>query len=251
MNARRAAQLLKPYLSTLTAEVQAELRIVTPEQLTLPYLLHISKDPTLSKFIPGVSRRSMVRENRTVARVCTATTLVGCLNGYASDIHDFLIREDGLRADGSKRVKFLGGYTIYGFRYPLALSPSRKLVPDVERTDEHWLVPFNAEHATYQGEVLGKVFYETMRYQMVGGRMTTVIEMYVEVTSDEPIWFDGKTCLTKGYWRAVTHDMHRTRSWRKVQAELEEIQSPRYLAVKRSVASMLSLEHFGHAGAAW
>lgn len=252
MDARRAAQLLKPYFSMLPEEVRNELRIVTPSDLTIPCLLHISKDPSLTRFVPSISRRGMRSENRTVTRVSTATTLAGCLIGYASDLNDFLTRDDGLKVDASKRVKFLGGYTIYGFRFDVALRPSRKLVPDVEQSDEHWLVPYDQQHVAYQPEVLGKVFYESVKYRLANGKPVSEIEMYVEVATPEPIWMDGRNKLEQGHWHVKTVGMHETKRWDRIPVmEIEATDPDTYLSVKRNVASMLSLESFMPAAASW
>lgn len=252
MDARQAAQLLKPYFSLMAKDVREELRIVTPSELTIPCLLHISKDPGLTRFVPSLSRRGMRSENRSVTRVSTATTLAGCLLGYASDLHDFLNRDDGMKVDASKRVKFLGGYTIYGFRFDVALRPSRKLVPDVEQSDEHWLVPYDEYHTEYRPEVLGKVFYESVKHRMANGRMVSEIEMYVEVSTPEPIWMDGRNKLTKGYWRVKTVGLHEAKRWDKIPVmEIEPCDPVAYTAVKRNVASMLNLNDHMPAAAHW
>lgn len=252
MNTRQANALLQPYLSLLPSETRKELTIVTPDTLGTSYLLHISKDTELKRFIPGISRRGMRREDRTVPRVNTAPSLIGCLLGYTSDMFDFHERKPGAKYTEARAVPFKGGYAIYGFRFDVALQPSRKLVLDVAQSDEHWLVPYDAQHAVYTPELLGKVFYSSVNYEVIKDRTCSRIEMYIEVLTDQPIWFEGRRQLTKGCWRAVVNDLHATTAWNQLSdATVEQINPTDYISVKRNVASMLSLESHAPASARW
>lgn len=252
MNTRQATALLQPYLSLLAPETRRELMVVTPQSLGTPHLLHISKDTDIARFVPGITRRGMKKEDRTVPRVSTSPCLIGCLLAYSSDMFDFHERKPGLKFGEARNVTFKGGYVIYGFRFDVALRPNRKLVPDVERTDEHWLVPFDGNHTTYQPETLGKVFYSSVAYEVIDGCAVPRIEMYVEVLTDQPIWLDGKQQLTRGCWRISMTDLHRSVRWNDVRGlVVESIPSNDYTAVKRNVASMLSFESLGHASARW
>ena len=252
MNTRQATALLQPYLSLLVPEVRREMTVVTPQTLGTPFLLHISKDTDLSRFVPGVTRRGMKKEDRTVARVSTAPSLLGCLLAYDSDMFDFHERKAGLKFGEARQVPYKGGYAIYGFRYDAAVRPSRKLVPDVEQTDEHWLLPYDERHTSYTPELLGKVFYSSVAYEVIEGRAVPRIEMYVEVNTDEGIWLDGRQKLTRGCWRITVTDLHRSPKWNEVRGlKVEEINSSDYTAVKRNVASMLSFESLASASAHW
>jgi hypothetical protein len=252
MNTRQATALLQPYLSLLVPEVRREMTVVTPQTLGTPYLLHISKDTDLARFVPGVTRRGMKKEDRTVARVSTSPCLMGCLLAYNSDMFDFHERKPGLKFGEARSVPFKGGYAIYGFQFDVAVRPTRKLVPDVEQTDEHWLLPYDERHTAYQPETLGKVFYSSVAYEVWEGRAVPRIEMYVEVLTEQPIWLDGRQKLTKGCWRITMTDLHRSVKWNEVRGlTIEEISNSDYTAVKRNVASMLSFESYAPASARW
>lgn len=252
MNIRQAAAKLQSFFSVLVPETRRELTVVTPETLGLPFLLHISKDTELGRFVPGVTRRGLKREDRTVPRVSTAPSLLGCLIAYASDMFDFHERKPGAKFSEPRNVPFKGGYAIYGFRYDIALRPSRKLVPDVEQSDEHWLVAYDDQHTTFMPEQIGRVFYSSVAYEVLNGRAVPRIEMYVEVTCQEGIWLDGRTKLDRGCWRVTMTDLHRAPSYKQVNnLKVEPIGNEDYVAVKRNVASMLSLESYAPPSARW
>ncbi len=252
MDRSTAVKLLQPFFSLLTPEIRRELTVVTPETLGTDHLLHISKDTDLKRFVPAITRRGLKGEDRTIPRISTAPSLIGCLLGYSSDLHDFHERKPGLRLNEQKSVPFKGGYVIYGFPFTAALRPSRKLVPDVERTDEHWLVAYDSDHTYYTPRQLGKVFYSEVRYQILAGKPQHRIEMYVEVSTPTPIWLSARQRLTQGFWRVTVTDLHHSARWDQlVDLQVEAIDQRNYMDVKHNVASMLSLEEQIPASAQW
>lgn len=241
---------LAAYLALQPPEVVSNLRVVTPQRLRQPFVLHMSKNTQLTSFTPQVSRRVLSGENRTVPRVATAPTLAGCLLAYCSDLADFTNRQDGLSLNG-ERVKFRGGWGIYALPFDLALRPKRGLVPDVETTDEHWLVNYDADHVRYRGQLIGRFFYEQIGYLIRGRERITEVVMYVEVT-DQYVRFDHRTVLTPGHWRLRVRGLHNAKRWNTIeQVEVEEIASGLYTSVKRNVASLLSLEDVEPLSASW
>lgn len=242
MNIQQALNVVKPYLLLLSPEARKELTVVTPQTVGVNHLLHLSKSTDLKRFTPGVSRRAVVREDRTVMRISTAPSLIGCLIGYASDIFDFHDRGAGMKYNGSGPVEFKGGYVIYGFPFQVALKPSALLVPDSLSSDEHWLVPYDADHNVYCPIQMGKVFYRSIAYEVNDQRLSKRIEMYVEVNSDTPIWLDGKQRLSRGYWLVKTIGLHDGKAWNEVDCQVTNLTQQDYTSCKRNVASLLSFE---------
>ena len=63
---------------------------------------------------------------------------------------------------------FKGGWYIYALPYKYALQPNVNLVHDANRSSEVWLVPYSKETKEYKGEIIAKVFLETMSYANLG-----------------------------------------------------------------------------------
>lgn len=242
MNIQQAVQLMKPYLLLLAPEIRKELTVATPQSVGVSHLLHLSKSSEIKRFVPGISRRGSHKEDRTVPRISTAPSLLGCLLGYASDIFDFHDRGAGLNFSGKKQVPFKGGYTIYGFPFQAALKPSSFLVPDTQLSDEHWLVPYDSEHSEYHPIQIGKVFYKMISYEVNESRLSKRVEMYVEVNTEIPIWVDGTQRLTRGYWMLTVYGLHEGRAWNDMECRVTPITTQDYTACKRNVASLLSFE---------
>lgn len=248
-----AKQALSHFLSLLPEKVAKELTIVSAARPWESFLLHISKDTAIKAFAPTVTRRSMDAENRSIPRICVAPSLAGCIMGYSSDLYDFMEHPVSSSTDGSRRVQYRGGWAIYGIPYDLALRPSKKLLPDVIRTDEHWLVTYDEDTVNYHPVLLGKFFYETVSYTAVGKEMPTVeVEMVAEVLTDTPVRFDNTHVLQKGYWKLKIVGMHNADRWDKIPSVVvEPLVKSEYIASKQLVASMLSFESLAPASSGW
>ena len=110
------------WLKLQLPKVVSNVTVVTPATLGTDMLLHVSRDPKIKKFTPIVSHRTAANEDRTVARICGAPTVVGCLQAYQEQYNDF-----------HRNV----GWTIYGIPFDEALQPNGHLVYDATRTGEH------------------------------------------------------------------------------------------------------------------
>lgn len=248
-----AKQALQHFLSLLPEGVASQLTVVSAARPWESFMLHISKDTAIDAFSPTVTRRGLDAENRSIPRICVAPSLAGCIMAYSSDLYDYMERSDSRSADGQRRVKYRGGWAIYGIPYDLALRPSKKLLPDVLCTDEHWLVTYDEGTVTYKPELLGKFFYEVVTYAASGKDPPTVgVEMIIEVLTDVAIRFDHQNVLKKGYWKLKIQGMHNAERWDKIPAvEVQALQKGEYIASKQLVASMLSFESLAPASSAW
>lgn len=252
MSAVYDKQALLHFLSLIPDNQRKELSVVTPDQLQQSHLLHMSRDNGLQNFTPAISARVLNGENRSIPRICTAPTLVGCVLGHASDISDYTGRNDGSSVDQKKAIPFKGGWILYGFEFDVALRPSRRLVEDVERTDEHWLVSYDDETVKYKPVKLAKFFYQSVSFVATGSVPRTDVEMLVEVLTDIPVRFDRKTTLGKGCWKVKCQGFHNASRWDKVATvETEKMLPVDYNNAKRLVASMLSFEDVGPPSSRW
>lgn len=112
----------------------------------LDKLLHISNNPNIAVFTPIVPKRAGEGEDLRIPRICTASSLTGCVIGYNGVVQDFYNTEEGFKCE----------YTIYAFKPPVVVKPSNKLLPPVEITGERWIIA-HANNTEYVPEIIGKL----------------------------------------------------------------------------------------------
>ncbi len=243
MKSPEAKQALKDYLLRLPAETRKSLRAITPEALGQSLLLHISTDNMLEGFSPYITRRTVEGEDRSVPRICTAPSLMGCIMGYVNDVSDFLERPTSTTAQGRK-VPFKGGWVIYGLPFDYALRPGDALLPGVDRTDEHWLVNYDQFTADYKPVRVGKFFYERVEYHSTNGAPESVLSIVVEVASGMELFVTRGLTLQSGYWRMQVRGIERSKSWAKINFNrVQEISEAEYFTLKGAVANLLSFDN--------
>ena len=227
-------ELMEKYLSNFNNGVAENVTIVSPSELGQRWLYHISLDPKIKQFVPSLTRRTAQKEDRTVPRISTAPTIIGCILGYQNDINEFL---DNDVDDGWK-----GGWYIYGFESEVSLLPKKKLLTDVRISDERWLVPYTAKKWSYPAKVIGKFFYRTVSTQNVlKGNSIWEVEVVFEVNRGcEVRAFKGLT-LTEGYWiMTFTRSM---KEWDSEDAQnVRQLSSSEYKGIKVLHADMLSYQ---------
>jgi hypothetical protein len=244
MKSPQAKQALTEYLLRQPEAKRAQMRLVTPTTLGTPLLLHISIDNLLERFQPSVTKRTADGEDRGIPRISTAPSLIACLMGYQSDLSDFHEVPETRSFDGTRKVVFKGGWIIYGFPFDVAIRPSKALVPDADRTDEHWLVTYDRFTTDYRPVRVGKVFYDRVEYQGSSQETPHVeVTMLIEVHPEMTLWLGGRYRLRAGYWRVVIRDMDRLRSAQAVEfVRIQEIDHVEYEYRKGAVANLLSLD---------
>lgn len=126
---------IKTYLTPLLGDSISEISLFSASQVNRP-LYHVSMNPNIGSFTPKVSKRTINKEDRSVPRISTSTSLIGCLNGYQSMVSDM---------EGRETKKFNGLFTVYDLPYQYALKPSKRLLADVDNSDEYWLVSWKKE----------------------------------------------------------------------------------------------------------
>lgn len=245
MSSQNPSAAVSHYLSLLPKEISAELTLETPRDIGRNYLLHISKNNRIKTFTPMVTRRSLTKENRSVVRVSTAPTILGCMLGYSSTLYDFYDASTANKETGKPKDVFLGGWIIYGIPFTTAFKPSKKLLPDADVTGERWLVTYDKATLTYPTKPLGKIFFTEVTHRAGNKTARIEVEAYVEVLSSASLLFNTRTCLDKGYWKITFADMHRSRTVDTVPVlSVQAVSEKQYLEAKRLVASFLSFESY-------
>lgn len=125
--------------------------IVTEDEV----LYHISPSNEIKEFVPRVVKRSMADEDETVARVCTAPTLLDALRGYAMTVSDFFKGVSHAAGNDDWR----GGYYIYEIPAEVNIRPNEKLAPISKWCDERWLIDYKGKGQKYPCKIIGQVFY--------------------------------------------------------------------------------------------
>lgn len=224
---------MQEYLKTLPARVQKNVKVVTPQDLGKESLYHISKDGDIKQFSPEVSRRTASQEDRTIPRISTTPTIVGCLLGYQSDVGDF--------NEGVEKGFFDGGWYIYGFDFEKVLRPSKQILVDADITDEHWLVPYESDQWFHKAVMFGKFFYSSITKRWEKGRLLIERECYVEVGSRGDIVFANGVVLSKGHHRVVLAPFTYDTPWDKIEVlEVRSISAGDFKSAKKLTADLLS-----------
>ena len=176
---------MEAYLKLLSPLVRSNVQVIEKDAVLSDGLYHISTNPKIPIFTPVVSVRTLSAEDRSVPRVCTAPTIIGCLKGYQAQVANFHDQK---------------GLTIYALPFEEALQPSSKILPDVKQTDEHWLVPYTGKYAEYPSRVIGRMFMYTVKYYSSKSDRYDA-EFYVEAL--EPLYFTKTLKLEPGLYRLI------------------------------------------------
>lgn len=171
---------LEEYLKTIPAEIQKEMTVVK----TKDYLYHISTDPKIKKFTPRICDRSQEGEDRSIPRICVAENIMDCMLGYI-DIFSNILKTCEKEGD------YLGGWKIYAFETPYMIKPSKALLPDVEKTNERWLVNHSEETASYEPIEAGILFVNNL--SLIPNKGTTpkgIITFYLQCYLDSGMKLD-------------------------------------------------------------
>ena len=177
------------YLSALLGDSVSELTLFSAGEVNRP-LYHVSMNPNVRIFSPKVSSRTLSSEDRSVPRVSTSTSLIGCLNGYQSMFTDMAGRE---------RKNFTGLYTVYELPYQYAVKPSKKLLSDVETSDEYWLVSWKKETYSIRPNTVCEFTIPQVQTTYGSDGEDQRVTMFLKVLG-ESLYLTHDVKLVKGYY---------------------------------------------------
>lgn len=182
-------QEIVKYLSALLGDAVSELTLFSAGEVNRP-LYHVSMNPNVRIFSPKVSSRTLSSEDRSVPRVSTSTSLIGCLNGYQSMFTDMAGRE---------RKNFTGLYTVYELPYQYAVKPSKKLLSDVETSDEYWLVSWKKETYSIKPNTVCEFTIPQVQTTYGSDGEDQRVTMFLKVLG-ESLYLTHDIKLVKGYY---------------------------------------------------
>jgi hypothetical protein len=236
-----AVDTLKEHSRSYSELVRRNIQFVTPADVPDGRLYHISTNTDIKSFVPLIGRRQMLKEDRTVPRICTAATLLGCFIGYTKALSsDFRIPSTGKE----ENEFYKGGWKIYGFPFEAGIRPKEALLPDGDESDEHWLVSYDQATAEYEPVVIGKMFIREIRMVATSGkRPKTDIQLYLENMSDAPVSFSKRLVLEPGYHCVTGPGFNEVSHWAD-DAEYQDsiISKTEYTEAKLHCANLLGLE---------
>lgn len=160
------------------------------ENLTYP-LLHISSDPNIKHFFPRFSHRQIPGEDTSIPRLSTGRSLVGCILGLCS-MNEF------------------GMFVIYTPKnWTYAVIPSKKLLPDIEYTNEHWVLSTDVDNRLLPTEIIGQFYMKSHEHVWFQGnadgdkRTVRNMKFYAKLGQKLEV-IDGEL-LTPGYYEIQLH----------------------------------------------
>lgn len=229
---------IERWLSLLPPSKQGEVKVRHYRDMGVGKLYHISSNHELGPMMPSVTKRTLAAEDRAVPRISTATTLAGCILAYQACTHDF---ED---------PDYKGWY-VYGLPFEHAVRPSKKLLPDVEMSDEHWLVTFCPETIAYIPRPVAKFFITDIAKTRRLRNMLVRYNGYVDVHSPEGLVVAKNKVLPMGKY-AFHWTQQDLRTYEDSDAFVfEPISNAEYKTVRRDSVSLLGFDDHVRPGSAY
>lgn len=183
---------LNKFLSVQDNRIKNNVDVVSKNDLRYPFLLHIDHIvPT--EFIPSVPKRAAPLEDKTIARIAVADTLIGCMLAYGNIYYDY----DVLK---------LTGYKISKLNFEYAIKPNNKLVYDSKETNEYWLIPYNKNHTSFKPIEVGNFTIRDLEFKEISYKDRPVIVItYMSVLCqiDQELSFSSKRILKPGFYEIV------------------------------------------------
>lgn len=183
---------VKEYLCGFNEIVRDNTTVVSRNDLGQEFLYHISTNPKIDKFVPSLTQRAQEGEDRSVPRVSTAPSILGCIMGYIKDREDWTLGREG--------DPWQDGWYIYGFSHNHSVRPSDEILPGASATGEHWLVPYDQEAWEYPADIIGSYYYRQVHEYQLNGEKVTHIEAMFLIEFNGVVRFSKDLVLTPGYW---------------------------------------------------
>ena len=185
---------LNKLLSLYSNKIRSNTMIVTKNDLEIEELLHISYFKQ-NKIIPNISRRIAAKEDNTLPRISTSSTLIGCIQGYLALIHDSINADIYFKED---RKLAHGAYYLYSIPYTIALKPNTKLVYDADITNEIWLVSYDITTKEYKPSSVDQFFTKSILIEPdINNSKLFLITIYIRLSKNTKITDD--VTVTPGY----------------------------------------------------
>lgn len=222
---------IERWWALLPPSKQGALRVVGRQELSQPYLYHISTDHHLRSMTPSVTKRTLASEDRAIPRISVAPSLAGCILAYQSCGYDF-------------ESDVYNGWYVYGVPYQHAVRPDRTLLPDVDTTDEHWLVTFDPDTVIYTPKPIAKFFIQSVESSRRLRRIITSYSGYIDVIDPTGLTLvTGQTLPMGRYelsWNTQDLKQHDT----VAGITTTSVSAAEYQSHRRATVSLLGVDEF-------
>ncbi len=227
---------IERWLSLLPPSKQGDVKVRHHKDVGPLY--HISTNHELGAMMPSVTRRTLSAEDRAVPRISVAPTLAGCILAYQACDYDF-------DADEYK------GWYVYGLPFEHAVRPSKQLLPDVEMSDEHWLVTFDPDTVAYYPRTVAKFFITDIQRQRRLRARIISYKGFVEVTSFDGLVVAKGKVLPRGKYE-FSWDNHRLKNHADADGfTFTPVSVAEYKTAKRETVSLLAFDDQRPGSAYW
>ncbi len=235
---------MKDWLKLQAKETKGEIKIVSSQDVDMPYMLHIDKNP-VKVFTPRIGDSFSEMENRTIPRITVSPTLVGCIEGYARVHYDLMTGHTASKQSDEYDV-YRQGYVIHRLDYLHALKPSSEMVFDSARSDEHWLVNYCAKYKEYPSVSIGEFYICSLTFVVPQGKASKgepnlVISGYLKHSdTDGMIFCEDKKLAAGAYMFTVELTKRNVDKQLTVEPTVIKIKDSEYASNKKLYAALLS-----------
>ena len=193
---------IKEYIEHLSDKAKDKLEIVENSK-SAPFVLRIdNRTPKFfSPLLPLSSSEDIRREDRTVPRVCVSLNLVDCILGIARLHKEFI--ENNVPDERNKKGNI---YSISAIPFLLAVKPDKKLLFDVDLTDEHWLIGYNEDTQKFYPVNVGEMFITNISIpykEHNNFKPLTYMKCFVNIKSDVGVMIKPNRPVEKGYYKLL------------------------------------------------
>jgi hypothetical protein len=197
---------IKNWFDLQSKNFTASAKIVSREEVGQDYFFRLdNKMP--DKLIPRMPVSAMPREDITTPRICVGKSLMGCISSIGRTADDFLYLS-------YVDEKYDGGYELSIIKFDWAVKVKSKLVPDVDKTNEHWLCAMTPNQKEYKPKVVGKFFIHQMLLTPTGSKpvdeMTNfkhrAVKAYLEVNEDVQVNINETNKVGAGFYKLEYSD---------------------------------------------
>ncbi len=194
---------LDEFINNLPNKIKDNIKIVESTD-TQPFVLRID-NKTPKYFEPLVPLSTSSDEDRSLPRVCVSSNLTDAILGIARLPKMFIennFYNEAVDPDAGINKKS-NIFHISLIPYNYAVKANEKLLPDVELTNEMWLVGYNKDNQKYYPEVVGHMFITNINitYKEHNNKKPLVyLDCYINIEKDIDVYLKPNRKVSKGYY---------------------------------------------------
>lgn len=190
-------------LALYSPAVRKNTKVAHNSEFPTPIAYHITEPGVPNPFWPRLPASAAPSEDKTVPRIISASTLVGCMNGATYILSNARDTKKGR----DERVNY---YHILGMNFEWCLLPNSELVYDAEDTQEQWLVAYDKGTRSYRHFLVGEFFIHSLAEQIQPNKDVNPVQgvLYAYINKGRELAITKGKILGEGYYR-LTVDLSR------------------------------------------